>query len=252
MNAPVPERQPLSPAAELLGEALALYGRNAPLLIGVAVSAAFTGNLIGLLASPSNDVAFVLWNQFIAAVIAGLQAPVWLLAMLARRGEPLSSAPVLYGLVTFARQFFAVGVLLGVAGGGLLLLAASVEALALPALPVLIFFAIRFSLTGPAIVQEARTPLQALARSWQAVEGHWWRTFLVQLPVLAFAVMLLWLSAELASSLDSAFLAVVTTSLALGVSAPLIALVETALFQEYSAGQPPAIEPRTLEEEEEA
>lgn len=252
MNAPGPERQPLAPAAELLGEALALYGRNAPLLIAVAASAAFMGNLLGLLASPSNDVAFILWNQFIAAVIAGLQAPVWLLAMLARRGEPLSSAPVLYGLIAFAPRFFVVGVLLGVAGGGLLFLAASVEALTLPALPVLIFFAIRFSLAGPAIVQEARTPLQALGRSWQAVEGHWWRTFLIQVPVLAFAVMLLWVSGTLASSMDSAFLAVVTGSLALGVSAPLIALVETALFQEYSARQPPAIEPGTMEEEEEA
>ncbi len=252
MNVPGPERQPLAPAAELLGEALELYGRNALLLVAVAASAAFMGNLLGLLASPSNSVAFVLWNQFIAAVIAGFQAPVWLLAMLARRGEPLTGAAVLYGLVALAPRFFAVGVILGVAGGGLLLLAASVEALTLPALPVLIFFAIRFSLSGPAIVQEARTPLQALGRSWQAVEGHWWRTFLIQLPVLAFAVMLLWVSGWVVSSLDSAFPAVVTSSLALGVSAPLIALVETAMFQEYSAGQPPAIEPTTMEDGEEA
>lgn len=250
MNAPRPERQPLMPSAEVLGEGLALYGRNAPILVAVAVAAAFVGNLIGLLSNPSNDIAFVLWNQLIAALIAGLQAPVWLLAKLVRRGEPLTSASVLYGLVAFAPRFFAVGLVLGMAGGGLLLIAISVPAFSLPALPVLIFFAIRFSLAGPALVLEGLTPLEALGRSWQAVEGHWWRTFLIQLPVLLFAVMLLWVSGALASSVDSTVLAAVTSALALGASAPLIALVETALFEEYSAGQPPSIEPEASNKEE--
>ena len=84
MNAPRPERQPLAPAAEVLGEALALYGRNASLFITIAIAAALAGNLVGLLLSPSLFLAALLWSQFTAALVTGLQAPVWMLSALAR------------------------------------------------------------------------------------------------------------------------------------------------------------------------
>ena len=247
MNEPRSERPSLAPAAELLGEALALYGRNAPVLIGIAIAAALVGNLTGLLASPSATVIFILWNQFVAALITGFQAPVWLLAALARRGEPFTAGAVLYGLVSLMPRFFAVGFLLGLGGGGLLLFAIYVPAFSLPALPVLIFFAVRFSLAGPAIVLEQRPPLQALARSWQLVGGNWWRTFVVQLPVLVFAIMLVLIGGAVASWVEADIVAVVVGALALGAGAPLIALVETALFEEYSGRQPPAIEEGTVE-----
>ena len=134
------------------------------------------------------------------------------------------------------------GLVLGVGGGMLLLISYYLPALALPALPVLIYFAVRFSLSGPAIVLERRTPLQALVRSWKVVEGNWWRTFLVQLPVLLFAIILVAASGAASSAVESALLSAVVGAVALGVSAPLVALVETALFEEYSGGQPRAVE----------
>ena len=225
------------PLAEVLGEGVALYGRNAPMFITVAVAGALAGNLAGLVMSPSAFVAALIWSQIIAALITGLQAPVWLLAVLARKGEPLTGGVALYGVVTLLPRFFSVGLVLGVGGGALLLISYYVPVLALPALPVLIYFAVRFSLSGPAIVLERRTPLQALVRSWQVVEGNWWRTFLIQLPVLLFAIILVAASGAAAAAVESALLSAVAGAVALGVSAPLVALVETALFEEYSGRQ---------------
>lgn len=228
------------PAAEVLGEAVALYGRNASILAPVAVAGALAGNLAGLLMAPSAFVLALVWSQIVAALITGLQAPVWLLAVLARRREPLTSGAALYGVVALLPRFFTVGLTLGVGGGVLLLIAFYFPVLALPALPILIYFAVRFSLAGPAIVLERRSPLQALIRSWQVVEGNWWRTFLIQLPVLLFAIILVIVSAQLAG--ENAFLSAVAGAVALGASAPLVALVETALFEEYSGRQPQAID----------
>ena len=242
MNAPRPERVPQVPLAEVLGEAVALYGRNAPMFVTVAVAGALAGNLAGLVMSPSAFVVALIWSQIIAALITGLQAPVWLLAVLARKGEPLTGGAALYGVVTLLPRFFSVGLVLGVGGGALLLIAYYVPVLALPALPVLIYLAVRFSLSGPAIVLERCTPLQALVRSWQVVEGNWWRTFLIQLPVLLFAIILVAASGAASSAVESALLSAVAGAVALGVSAPLVALVETALFEEYSSRQPQAIE----------
>ena len=242
MNAPRPERVPQVPAAEVLGEAVSLYGRNASMFITVGVAGALVGNLAGLLISPSGFVAALIWSQIIAALITGFQAPVWLFAVLARRGDPLTTATALYGVVTLLPRFFSVGLVLGVGGGILLLISYYLPAFALPALPILIYFAVRFSLSGPAIVLERRTPLQALVRSWKVVEGNWWRTFLIQLPVLLFAIILVAASGAASSPVESALLSAVVGAIALGVSAPLVALVETALFEEYSGGQPREIE----------
>lgn len=212
------------------------------MLVAIAAAGAFVGDTITLVINPDEFLIALIWAQFIAALITGLQAPVWLLSALARRGEPLTASAVLFGLVALSPRFFAVGLVLGVAAGGLLVLATSFPALSLPALPVLIYFAVRFSLAGPAIVREGCTPAQALVRSWKVVEGNWWRTFIIQLPVLMFALMLLFAGGAIASFVDITLVAVLANALALGVSAPLVALVETALFEEYSEGQPREIE----------
>ncbi len=174
------------------------------MFITVGIVGALVGNLAGLLLSPSGFVAALVWSQIIAALITGFQAPVWLFAVLARRGDPLTSGAALYGVVTLLPRFFSVGLVLGVGGGLLLLISYYFPAFALPALPILIYFAVRFSLSGPAIVLERRTPLQALIRSWQVVEGNWWRTFLVQLPVLLFAIILVAASGAASSAVESA------------------------------------------------
>ena len=242
MNQRPPERPSLAPAAELLGEALALYGRNAPLFIAVAIVGALAGGLVGLALSPSAFTAALLWSLFIASVVTGAQAPVWLMAVLARRGEPITSAAVLYGLVAFGPRFFALGLLFSAGSGAILLVAAYVPVLSLAALPVLVYLVVLFSLATPAIVQEHRTPVRALMRSWGLVQGIWWRTFLIQLPVVLFGIMLVAVGGTMGSRVDSVLVDVVVSAVALGVSAPLVALVETALFEEYSGRQPPAVE----------
>ena len=242
MNEPRSESPSLVPAAELLGEALALYGRNAPLLIAIAVAGALAANLVGLVLSPSIFAVALLWSLFIASVVTGAQAPIWFMAVLARRGEPLTTAAALYGLVSFGPRFFVLGLFFSIGSGVILLVSFYVPLLSLPALPVLIYFVVLFSLATPAIVMERCTPVQALMRSWELVTGHWLRTFAIQLPVVLFGIILVILGEAVASRLDVTIVAVVVSALALGVSAPLVALVETALFEEYSGQRPPAIE----------
>lgn len=247
MNAPGPERQLPPSVSEVLGEALRLYGRNAPVLIAVALAGGLAGNLVSLLMTPSVLVVGLLWGLVIGALVIGLQSPVWVLAALARRGERCTTAAALYGLVTFSRRFFGMGLLLGIGVGGLLLLAVYVPLSSLFALPALIFVGIRLSLAGPVIVREGSTPAQALVRSWRLVEGHWLRTFVVQLPVVVFVFLLSTLAGEAAAAVEATIVAVLVNAAALGLSAPLIALVETALFEEYSAQLPPAVEPGSFE-----
>ncbi|MDE2838393.1 MAG: hypothetical protein OXL97_12950 [Chloroflexota bacterium] len=246
MNAPGPDPQPLTPAAELLGEALRVYARNALMLIAVAAAGALAGNLIGLLVSPVTDARFDLVDLVIVVLFAGLAfgllAPVWLLAMLALRQEPLTAVAVLYGFVTLSPRFFTLGLLLGTGVGALVLLSVYVELLSLPALAVLIFLGVRLSLVGPVIAQEGGTPLRALVRSWRLVEGHWWRTFVIQLPVGVFAFILSEFAGRVAGGADATIVVILVSAATLGVSAPLIALVETALYQEYSGQRPPAVE----------
>ena len=176
MNAPRPERVPQVPLAEVLGEAVALYGRNASMFITVAVAGALAGNLAGLVMSPSAFVAALIWSQIIAALITGLQAPVWLFAVLARKGEPLTGGVALYGVVTLLPRFFSVGLVLGVGGGALLLISYYVPVLALPALPILIYFAVRFSLSGAVaefalrLAASEHAPGASYQRALEAVE----------------------------------------------------------------------------------
>ena len=239
MNAPGPARPP---AAEVLGEAIALYGRHAPMLVPVAVAGALAGGLVGLAFSPASVAVVLVWSLFVASVVTGAQAPVWFMAVLARRGEPLTGPAVLYSLLAFGPRFFAVGLLFSLGSGSILLISVYYPAFSLPALPLLIYFVVLFSLATPAIVQERCTPLHALLRSLRLVQGNWWRTFLVQLPVVLFGIILVIVGGALASLIDSTVTDVVASGVALGVSAPLVALVETALYEEYSSVLPPPVE----------
>lgn len=247
MNESRPERPSLTPAADLLGEALRLYGRHAPVFIVTAFVGGLTGSLVGLMVSPSTFPMALLWGLFISALTTGLQAPVWLLAAFARSNRPLNVGAIFYGVPALSPAFFSVGLILGMWSGGLLLLAVYVQALSLPALCFLVYAAVRFSLAGPALIFERHSPLQALMRSWWLVRGHWWRTFVVQLPVVVFTFILVFIGGEAAERAGAAIAGAVVGAIALGVSAPLVALVETALFEEYSGGQPREVEERAEE-----
>ncbi len=247
MNAPRPEHKPRIPAAELLGEALRLYGRHAPVLIVTAFVGASVGSTVGLMVSPSTFPVELLWGLFISALTTGLQAPVWLLAAFARSNRPLNVGAIFYGVPALSPAFFSVGLILGMWSGGLMLLAAYVQALSLPALGVLVYAAVRFSLAGPALIFEKHSPVQALMRSWGLVRGNWWRTFVVQLPVVVFTFILVITGAEVAERAGAAIARAAVGAIALGISAPLVALVETALFEEYIGKQQPAVEERAEE-----
>ena len=237
MNEPASERQSPLPATELLGEALRLYGRNAPILIVTAFVGGSTGSLVGQLVSPSTFPTEVLWGLFISALTTGLQAPVWLLAAFARSNRPMNVGAIFYGVPALSPGFFGVGLLLGAGSGWLLFLSVYIPALSLLAVCVLVYAAVRFSLAGPVIIFEGRLPLQALMRSWGLVRGHWRRTFIVQLPVMVFTLILIVIGSWAAERIGAAIAGAVVGALALSVSAPLIALVETALYEEYSQGQ---------------
>ena len=235
MNEPRSERPSPLPAAELLGEALTLYGRNASIFVVTAFVGGSVGSLVGLMMSPSTLPVELLWALLISALTTGLQAPVWLLAAFARSNRPLNIGAIFYGVPALSPAFFSVGAILGVWSVGFLLLAVSFPLLSLPALCVLVYGAVRFSLAGPAIIFEIHPPFHAIARSWMLVRGHWWRTFVVQLPVMVFTLVLAIIGGEVAGLAGAPIAGAVVGALALSVSVPLIALVETALFEEYLA-----------------
>ena len=233
MNEPRPERPLLTPVADLLGEALRLYARHAPVLIVTAFVGAWVGSLVGLIVSPSTLPMEILWALFISALTTGLQAPVWLQAAFARSNRPVNVGAIFYGVPALSPRFFGVGLVLGAWSGGLLMFAVSLPALSLPVLCVLVYAAVRFSLAGPVIIFENYSPLYAITRSWMLVRGNWWRTFIVQLPVMVFALTLVIIGAQVAERAGAAIAGGVVGAIALGASAPLVALVETALYEEY-------------------
>ena len=236
MNAPPPEHQPFMPIADLLGEALSLYGRDAPMFAGIGFVTALVGNLL-LLVPLQTPVLVFTWGLVVFAMVIGWQAPIWMMAFMARRG-PLPEAKlatIMVGVNEFMRKIFVVALVFGAGVGALLLIAVFAEMLTLPASIIFIYLATRLSLACPALVVERCMPMQAFVSSWRLVEGRWWRTFIVQLPVVLFAIFTAFIAQAVAvaaapqEELASALLG----AIALGVSAPLFALVATALYEEY-------------------
>ena len=242
MNEPRPERPLLTPVADLLGEALRLYARHAPVLAGAAIAGALAGNLVGLLVTPSSFAGAVVWSLYIAALTTGFQAPVWLFAVFMHGREPLPETSVMYGLFALGPKFFTLGLIFGAAAGVLVLTAVQAQALFLPVFVVMIYCGVRFSLAGPAMILGRTNPLQGLRRSWQLVEGRWWRTFAIHIPIVLLTLVLSIIAARAAEEAGgSAVATALISAVALGVSVPLVALVEMALYSEYSFVVPPAV-----------
>ncbi len=86
-------------------------------------------------------------------------------ALVAARGEPATVGSVLGYLVRRYGRLW------------LLLLLQMAIALTLVIPPLGIWLLVRFSLAGPAALTEEAGPGQALGRSWNLLEGSWWRVF---------------------------------------------------------------------------
>jgi hypothetical protein len=73
----------------------------------------------------------------------------------------------------------AVGIIvaLGLLGGPLVILGVLV------AIPVALFFGVRWAFVLQAVVIEGAGPIEALSRSWSLVQGNWWRVFGIMLVV---------------------------------------------------------------------
>jgi hypothetical protein len=113
-----------------------------------------------------------------------------------------------------------------------------------------VFLLVRWYFVPQAVVIEGARGAGALARSFQLVQGRWWRTFgLVALANLAIVIpglLLLVPFTAIAESTDRAVWEMIGSIVALSVTAPFVALYSTLLYYDlvaraqspYAAGGP--------------
>jgi hypothetical protein len=201
--------------AELLDETFRIYRRSFGLFAGLALAVTLPGMIMNLLSGSYRSWGWltrVFQNMGNPDALQGMaQSPppqtdpaISLLASLVR----LILVPVTAGVIIYAaneiikgRNPTIVGALAGtlqrywgLAGvallGGVLLFAC----ILLVTIPFVIWIAVRWLVGAPALLAENLGPVNALGRSWQLVEGRWWRTvgiFLVVviMTTLASAIM---------------------------------------------------------------
>ena len=225
MFAPKPKGPPLSPIFEVPAMALVLFLREPSRLVATATAGTLTASMFGALFEPETVEQQLAWGVLVASVAVALLAPAAYFVMCALGRRPLTVSTGIFALLTFGPKFFAIGLLFGFA---------TLPLVVAPFLaPIAIYVLTRLSLTGMAVLAEDNTLWGAFARSWQLVEGRWWRTFALQLMVGIFAFSLLSIANLIGHSLGSAPVTLVLTALAHGVAAPLIAGVDLVLFNDY-------------------
>lgn len=188
--------RPLS-LSELLDEVFRIYRRAFPLFIGIALAVSIPTLLI-LLAfgvytvlggqafnTPEfqRDPSTFFRSAAFGSLVAG--AVVWALVTLFlipfSYGAPVRAAidvslghQPTFGSVlsaTLQRYFALWGSAIVVA------LVVGLLAITIIGIPVAIWVYVRWALFVPAMLSENLGPIRALGRSWQLVEGRWWRTF---------------------------------------------------------------------------
>jgi hypothetical protein len=212
---PTPFRLRALGLAELLDETFRIYRRSFGLFAGLALAVTLPGMVMNLLSGSYRSWGWltrVLQNMSNPDALQRMaQSPppqtdpaIGLLASLVR----LILVPITAGVIIYAaneiikgRNTTIVGALegtlqryWGLAGvallGGVLLFAG----ILLITIPFVIWIAGRWLVGAPALLAEDLGPVNALGRSWQLVEGRWWRTvgiFLVVviMTTLASAIM---------------------------------------------------------------
>ena len=227
---------------ELLGDAIAVYGRNFATVFAISAAIVVPVQLIvsgigleGLTASYQEDgntaemlIPTVVSFLVVAPLIAA--ATIHLLRALADGERPHAGRALQAGLDVFAFVFVAVLLAgLGIALG-----------LAMLVLPGL-FVAVRWLFVPQAVVVDGARGAGALRASWELTRGFWWRTFGVVLLANAIAFLLGLLIAVplevLAESADRQAISLAGTILVETLSAPFVALVSTLLFFDLRARQ---------------
>jgi hypothetical protein len=219
----------------LFGDSLSVYFRHAPIFIALSAAVVVPVHLvvlgIGLEQftarydeSPSaaeaavpTVVGFIVIAPLITAIcIHALRA-------VARGGRPSAGQSFVAGFEAFTPLFFAI--LLAAAG-----VALGLVLLIIPG----IYVAVRWFFVPQTVVLEGARGTGALTRSWEAVQGFWWRTFglviIVNLAAALPGLVLMAPFAALASSTDRAVWSMIGTICAESVTTPFVALFATLLY----------------------
>jgi hypothetical protein len=150
------------------------------------------------------------------------------LRAVAHGGRPSAGQSFVAGFEAFTPLFFAI--LLAAAGIALGLL--------LLIIPGVYLFVRWFFVPQAVVLEGARGP-GALTRSFEAVQGFWWRTFglviLVNLAAALPGILIASPFAALASSTDRAVWSMVGTICAESVTMPFVALFSTLLYYDLRA-----------------
>ena len=198
-TAGTPVRLRVMPLGELLDETFKLYRRHFTVIAGVALVIILPNLILSLIsgsyrANPVSYLQNVAQNFNNPDELARIQAqqqaytssPLYLLSF------PIAALllPFSVGALYRAATSLAAGnletigsVLLGtlrryfaVWGVIILALLLFIGAIAIVTIPVVIWVAIRWSVSIPALFAEGIGPVKALGRSWNLVRDNWWRT----------------------------------------------------------------------------
>ena len=225
MSSPKPKGSQLSPIFEVPAMAMIVYLRDPARLLATGTAGTLTASMFGALFEPETVEQQLAWGVLVAAATVALLSPAVYFVLRALGRRPLTLSVGIFALLSFGPKFFAIGLLFGFATMPL--------AVAPFLAPVVIYVLTRLSLAGMAVMLEDHSLWGALVRSWQLVGGRWWRTFALQLMMGVVAFSLLSSANLIGSTLGSAPLTLVLTSLAHGAVAPLVAGVDVVLFNDY-------------------
>jgi hypothetical protein len=213
------------PAGELLTRTVQFYLSSFRPLFLTAAAVAAVPTLVGLLVEPAELAIYFVWTMILLAIeLAAHSAVLWTAHSL-YSGRGVDRPGALMAIVVFGPRYFA--------SAFLLLSLGFLSAWSLVLIPLAVYLVVRLSLFGPAIVLENRSIVEGFRRSWQLVEGRWWRTFGMGL-VLFSAPLLASLPPTLLFQADAGrpvlFLAnVIATALVI----PLLMSFFLILFEDY-------------------
>jgi len=249
--------------AELLDETFRIYRRDLGLFAGLSLAVTLPGVIMGLIAGSYRSVGWM--TKFFSslgnpdAMQALAQAPppqqdpvLGLLASLVRLiMVPLTIGALMYAAnqVLNGRAATILGSLegtlqryWGLAGLSLLVTLMLFTGILVVTIPVTIWLLVRSGLSIPSLLAERLGPTRAVGRSWQLVEGRWWRTlgifclvflltWIASALMEVIAAMIIGLLPGLAEDLRSALI-VVAASLAGALVAPVNYIAITLMYHD--------------------
>jgi hypothetical protein len=215
-STPAPIRFRPMPLSDLLDELFRLYRRHFSLIVGVALVVALPGLIWQLvtgvyrLSSASYANLFTttgssppVFNQqqlsdlvgayTLAAIGALILSPITVGAVTRAVTDVTLGRPATIGSVlreTVVRYFPLLGfiaIVFGLFFVWAIVFVIGFALIILPGLAVLcggVYFAVRWSMSVPAMMAEDIGPIKGMTRSWNLVKGQWWRSFGVILIVL--------------------------------------------------------------------